>query len=91
VSSTGEGWGTAQVNIPFGAFFNQEFEVSGLAGFESDSYYTYGVFSHSYWKGGGAAAGVLLGASSLDGDGALTAGVEGAVFGVATTFVGLLA
>lgn len=88
---TGEVWGTARVNIPFGGTFNEELEASGLAGFESDSYYSYGVFSHTYWKNPGAAAGLLLGASSIAGDAALTVGAEGAVFMPSATLVGLLA
>ncbi|HET7714618.1 MAG TPA: hypothetical protein VFK86_03240 [Bauldia sp.] len=90
-SDTGEVWGSARVNIPFGAVWNEEIELSGLAGFESDSYYTYGAFSHTYFKNPGSAAGLLLGASSIGGDGALTVGAEGAVFLPTTSFVGLLA
>lgn len=88
---TGEIWGTGRINIPFGAAFNQEFEVSGLTGFKSDSYYSYGAFSHTYWKNPTAAAGVLLGASSIGGNAALTVGGEGAVFMPSGTLVGLLA
>ena len=90
-SDTGEGWATGRINIPFGATWNEEVEVSGLTGFESDSYYTYGAFSHTYFKNPGSAAGLLLGASSVDGDTALTVGAEGAVFLPTTSFVGLLA
>ena len=90
-TDTGEVWGAARLNIPFAGAFNETIEISGLTGFESDSYYTYGAFSHTFYKAPGSAAGLLLGASSLDGDGALTAGAEGAVFLPAATFVGLLA
>jgi len=90
-NDTGEVWGAARVNIPFAGAFNETVEISGLAGFESDSYYTYGAFSHTFFKNEASAAGLLLGASSLDGNGALTAGAEGAVFLPAATLVGLLA
>ena len=51
---TGEVWGAARINIPFGGGgLNEELEVSGLAGFEDDSYYSYGAFSHTYWKNPG--------------------------------------
>ncbi len=45
--------------FPFGGgALNEELEVSGLAGFEEDSYYSYGAFSHTYWKNPAAAAGL---------------------------------
>lgn len=90
-SETGEIWGSGRINIAVGQAFNQEFEVSGLTGFESDSYYSYGAFSHTYWKSPTAAAGLLLGGSSIAGNGALTVGGEGAVFLPSATLVGLLA
>jgi hypothetical protein len=89
---TGEVWGGARINFPIGGgALNEELEVSGLAGFESDSYYSYGAFSHTYWKSPTAAAGLLLGASSIAGDAALTVGAEGAVFMPSATLLGLLA
>ncbi len=88
---TGEVWGTARVNIPFAGAFNQEFEVSGLAGFEDDSYYTYGIYGHTYAKGHNGAVGLLLGASNLAGGEALTLGAEGAVFLPSATLLGLVA
>ncbi|MCP4383815.1 MAG: hypothetical protein GY798_20815 [Hyphomicrobiales bacterium] len=88
---TGEVWGTARVNIPFSPAWNEEIEVNGLAGFEDDAYYTYGIYSHTYAKGQQGAAGLLLGASNLAGGEALTAGVEGIVFLPTTSLVGLLA
>ncbi len=60
-ADTGEAWGTGRVNIPFGGGLNEQVELSGLGGFEKNSYYTYGVYSHSYWKSPQAAAGLLLG------------------------------
>ncbi len=90
-SDTGEVWGAARVNIPVVGTLNQEFEVGGLAGFESGSYYTYSGFSHTYLKTERSAAGLLLGGSSFDGDGGFTLGAEGAVFLPTTTFLGLLA
>ncbi len=48
---TGEVWGGGRINFPIGGGgLNEELEVSGLAGFEDDSYYSYGAFSHTYWK-----------------------------------------
>jgi len=89
---TGEVWGSGRINFPIGGGgLNEELEVSGLAGFEADSYYSYGAFSHTYWKNPAAAAGLLLGASSIAGNGALTVGAEGAVFMPSATLVGLLA
>ena len=90
-SDTGEAWGAARLNIPVVGTLNQEFEVSGLAGFESDSYYTYSAFSHTYFKTERSAVGLLLGGSSFDGDGGFTLGGEGAVFLPSATFLGLLA
>jgi len=89
---TGEVWGTARVNIPFGGSgIHEEIEVNGLDGFANDAYYTYGIYSHTYAKGPNAAAGVLLGASNLAGGHAITLGAEGAVFLPSATLVGLLA
>ncbi len=89
---TGEVWGAGRINFQIGGGgLNQELEVSGLAGFVDDSYYSYGAFSHSYWKSPAAAAGLLLGASNIAGYGALTAGAEAAVFMPSATLVGLLA
>lgn len=90
-NDTGEIWGSGRVNIPFAGGWNEEIEVSGLSGFEKNSYYTYGIYSHTYWKNPQSAAGVLVGWSNLDGSSVVTAGVEGAVFGPTTSFVGVLA
>jgi hypothetical protein len=90
-ADTGEIWGTARANIPFGPGLNEEVELSGLTGFEKNSYYTYGIYSHSYWKSARSAAGLLLGGSNLAGSAVGTVGVEGAVFLPSTTFVGLVA
>jgi hypothetical protein len=86
-----EAWGAARLNLPIAGALNQEFEVSGLVGLESDSYYSYGAFSHTYLKTPGSAVGLLLGGSSLNGNGLLTVGGEGAIFLPTTTFTGLLA
>src|SRR5688572_11576927 len=41
---TGEVWGAGRINFPIGGGgLNEELEVSGLAGFEDDSYYSYGA------------------------------------------------
>jgi hypothetical protein len=88
---TGEVWGTARVNIPFAGALNQEFELNGLDGFADDSYYTYGIYSHTYAKGPGGAAGLLLGVSNLAGGHAITLGAEGALFLPSATLAGLLA
>lgn len=90
-ADTGEAWGTGRVNIPFGGGLNEQVELSGLGGFEKNSYYTYGVYSHSYWKSPQAAAGLLLGGSNLSGSGVLTVGGEAAVFLPTASFVELLA
>jgi hypothetical protein len=91
-TETGEVWGAARVNLPIaGGWLNEEIEVSGLTGFEKNSYETYGIYSHTYFKSPQAAAGLLLGASSIDGDRALTTGVEAVVFQAVTSFAGLIA
>lgn len=90
-SDTGEAWGTGRVNIPLGLGLHQEFELSGLAGFEKDSYYTYGIYSHTYLKNPQSAGGLLLGLSDMDGSTVGTVGLEGAVFLPTTSFVGLVA
>jgi len=82
------GVANGRVNIPFAGAWNEELEVAGLADFVEDGYTAIGAFSHTYYKTPAAAAGILLGASSLDGDGALTAGVEAAVFMPSATVLG---
>ncbi len=88
---TGEIWGTGRVNIPFRAGLNEEVELSGLTGFDKNTYYTYGVYSHTYWKNRRSAAGLLLGESSLDGSAVTSVGAEAAVFLPTASLVGLLA
>jgi hypothetical protein len=88
---TGEVWGAGRVNIPFASNWNEEIELSGVTGFVADSYYTYGIYSHTYWKNEQSAVGLLLAGSNLAGGTAATAGVEGALFLPTTAWVGLLA
>lgn len=87
---TGEIWGAGRVNVPFATNWNEEIELSGLTGFATDSYYTYGVYSHTYWKDEQSAIGLLLAGSNLAGGTAATVGIEGAIFLPTTSLVGLL-
>jgi hypothetical protein len=89
-ASNGEIWGAGRVNIPVHVGWSEEIELSGLTGFETDTYYTYGIYSHTYWKDEHSAVGLLLAGSNLAGGTAGTVGVEGAIFLPTTTWVGLL-
>lgn len=80
--------GDARVNIPLGGGFFEELEVTGLADLVDDGYSAIGGFSHTYYKNEAYALGFVLGGSSLDGDGAVSAGVEGVVFLPSVSWVG---
>lgn len=88
---TGEAWATARLGIPLAAGWTELIELNGLSGFERNTYFTYGAFSHTYWTDEQYALGLLVGASSLDGNEAVTAGAEAAVFLPSASFVGLVA
>jgi hypothetical protein len=88
---TGEVWGAARLNIPVSAGWNEEIELSGLTGFETDSYYTYGLYSYTYWKDERFAAGLLSAGSNLSGASVWTLGAEGAVFLPSASLIGLVA
>ena len=79
--------GSGRVNFPLWGGWNEELELAGLA---EEDYSAVGLFSHTYWKDPTWAAGFVIGASGLDGDGVVTAGIEGAGFGPAHRVVGAL-
>ena len=89
---TGEVWGAARINFPIGGgAFNEELEVSGPRRLRGRQLLQLRRVQPHVLEEPRRRAGLLLGASSIAGNGAWTVGAEGAVFMPSATLVGLLA
>ncbi|WP_421723754.1 hypothetical protein [Bauldia sp.] len=82
---TGEILGGVRIAVPLNELWNAQLEISGMSQFEGAKSEAYGGFGHIYYKGPQFAIGGVFGGSSVDGDGAYTAGAEKAFFMPSTT------
>ena len=76
--NAGAAAGNVRVNVPWASGWNEEVETAGVLEFKGVS--AGGVFTHTYYKTSGWAAGAEVGVADLNGQGLVPVGVEGVVF-----------